>query len=129
MRFQTIIASALLLVATVSAQAPPNDACQACLNQGFENLAECKDQKFDGNIDPSKAPANLKTCYCKVSTMTNDWLQGCSTSCPASYTDTIKQKFDSSATKDFCKANSAPSLVRQAGASFVFISAGALALL
>ncbi|KAG0249081.1 hypothetical protein BG011_009609 [Mortierella polycephala] len=129
MRFQTIIASALLSVAFVSAQVPPNPACQDCLSQGFSNLAECQGQTFNGTIDPSQAPPELKACYCKVSTMADDWVKGCSTSCPANYTDAIKQKFDSSETKDFCKANSAPTLVYQAGAAFVLITTGVLLLL
>ncbi|KAG0239641.1 hypothetical protein B0O80DRAFT_434571 [Mortierella sp. GBAus27b] len=96
MRFQAIIASCLVAVSMVAAQAQDpsmSQSCQTCMLDNIKLAPECS--TYNPNVDPTKLSDSDKKCFCSVVADTT-WLNKCSGAdkCGADYTKMVAQAYD-----------------------------------
>ncbi|KAI1315328.1 hypothetical protein EDD11_000989 [Mortierella claussenii] len=144
MRFQTILASALVvLVGTVAAQSSPDmpdvptQACIQCLNKNGLAVPVCNNMAGNPNVsNPNTADAAAKTCMCALAS-SRSWLNNCQggDQCSASLISMLNQAYDT-VKPTVCQGVSAASLngagslsVPKAGAAALVVAAAAAQIL
>ncbi|KAF9433191.1 RNA polymerase I enhancer binding protein [Entomortierella beljakovae] len=138
MRFQVIIASAIALVAVVSAQTSPDIPtadCMSCMNDAVLAAPACKGITLTSNPDPSKIDEKSLKCVCSMAA-NQSWLDGCSSKCSSSVIQSFHGIYDmvksnncaGVATSDV-KSDARSLSIPKAGAALAVAAAAAQALL
>ncbi|KAF9110644.1 hypothetical protein BGX27_006065 [Mortierella sp. AM989] len=98
MRFHTIIAVAVAVIATASAQTTPEMPAKECLDCVTKNMmavSVCKGVRYDPSADPTKVDDATKKCVCTLA-QNLSWLKSCEgpTTCTASSISLIESSYD-----------------------------------
>ncbi|KAF9355042.1 hypothetical protein BGX26_007037 [Mortierella sp. AD094] len=137
MRFHTIIASAIAVIAAVSAQTTtspdvPSTACTTCIGNNVLAVSACKGLSY-GSLDPNSTDPAAKACFCALAGDLS-WVTGCNgaNACPASLVSSIQSAY-SSAQGSLCAGvvttKSAAGTLTAPKAGAVLLVAAAAALL
>ncbi|KAF9110643.1 hypothetical protein BGX27_006064 [Mortierella sp. AM989] len=139
MRFQIIIAAAIAIIATVSAQSnpgfdTPTKECMQCISNNLMNVNSCKGLGY--NVDPTTVDPAAKKCACTLA-QNLSWLKSCEgpATCSGAFINNIQSSY-STINTNFCagvdtsSVNSAGGLsIPKAGMVIAIAATAAQALL
>ncbi|KAF8976326.1 hypothetical protein BGZ46_008355 [Entomortierella lignicola] len=136
MRFQTVLAAAIAIIATVSAQNPgvPSEACANCYGGNIVATPACAGIQYQ-NMNLQDPDSATRTCLCALANNMS-WLTSCSTSCSSQFISELETAYhnlpssicagiSTTSSKSASVSLSAP----KTGAAFVIAAACAQALL
>ncbi|KAF9201022.1 hypothetical protein BGZ49_008758 [Haplosporangium sp. Z 27] len=137
MRFQTVLAAAIAIISTVSAQNPgiPSDACANCYGSNIVATPACAGIQYQ-NINIQNPDSATRTCLCTLANNMS-WLTSCTSSCSSQFISELETAYHdipssfcagtgiSTSSKSATVSLSAP----KTGAAFVIAAACAQALL
>ncbi|KAF9079544.1 hypothetical protein BGX27_006291, partial [Mortierella sp. AM989] len=97
MRFHTIIAVAVAVIATASAQTVPEmpaKECMDCISKNTMSISVCQGINYDPTVDPTFDDATKK-CICTLA-QNLSWLKSCESSntCTSSAIDFIESSYN-----------------------------------